>query len=694
MFFAQKIVPFLCLSLVIAGWSASAQNLFSVEQTAAQINIAHTSGKQLLSVNKNEFIAAISYTEKVKNRYGGFELKQKNRKSFGQISNLEVLDYGSSVFITGLVGDAQNQFPFELGMLAEKDKPEEAMITIKLTDTTGKIKAVSFAFGNHSQHIFGFGEQFSYTEFWGKKITTLTEENGIGRGDKPLSKLTKLVGVDGHPTASYFPQPMFFTEDGTTYTATPSWMTFDFTTSNKIRLESTLQQAGGKHLFNLKLDWRETALEPEQHILPDWTFGTVLGLQGGKEKVEKIVTEAIAAGNPIKAVWLQDWVGRRKTSFGSRLRWKWEVDTTRYPDMKNWITGLNRKDIKVLGYINSFIIKESRWFAEAAAKNYLVKNAKGENYKLDVGGFDAYMVDLANEEACVWYKQLIKTQLIDLGFSGWMADFAEYLPLDAKLSNGFSGREFHNFYPVAWARINREAAEEAGVDDSLVIFHRSGNAGSNKYVKLVWTGDQTPDFGEHDGLPSAIKAVLTSASSGTLYNHSDIGGYTNVDFGILHIKRTRELLYRWIEFAAFTPFFRTHEGLKPNKNIQVFSDSNAVQFFARFGRLHYALKDYCQESVAQYGQLVYPLYLLPDFTQHEFQYLFGSDLLIAPATQIGQTKVNVKFPDGDWIYAWDTEKMYTSGSSAEIIIPFGKPAVFIRQGGQWEDKLKAVFSEL
>lgn len=672
---------------------AMSQSLFSVEQTASQIVIFHISGKPLLSLDNHHFIEAIRYREKVTTRYGSFSFKQKNRKTFQQISNLQVLDFGSSVFITGQVGDKHQQFPFELGLIAESDKPEEVLLTLKLTDSTEKIQSVALICNHRVESIYGFGEQFSYTDFQGKKVSCLTEENGIGRGDKPLSAWTSLIGIAGQPTASYFPLPVFFTGDGTTYTGTPSLMTFDFSSPGKIRFESALPQPGGKHLFNIKIDWRKNALVPEQHTIPDWAYGTILGLQGGKDKVEKIVSEALAKGNPVKALWLQDWVGKRSLPLGSRLWWTWEVDSTQYPQMKYWITEWNRKDIKVLGYINSFIIKESRWYAEAVAKNYLVKKNNGKNYKLAVGGFDAYLVDLSNEAACSWFKQIIKTQLIDLGFSGWMADFAEYLPWDARLSNGYSGREFHNFYPVAWARINREAAQEAGIDDSLLIFHRSGNSGSTRYVKMFWTGDQTPDFGAHDGLPSAIRAVLTSAATGTLYNHSDIGGYTNVDLGRIHIQRSRELLYRWIEFAAFTPFFRTHEGLKPGKNIQVYTDDEAVSFFARMGKLHYALKGYSQENVAQNGQLIYPLYIQPGFAQHEMQYLFGRDLLIAPVSQSGQQFVQVKFPEGNWLYAWEPNKGYAAGSTADIPVPLGRPAVFIREGGKWEKALRAIFEK-
>lgn len=682
------LIGFLCLWLL---HPASCQPLFSVEQTATAINVFHASGKPLLSVDKQHFIEAVQYTEKVKSRYGSFSFKQRNRKTFQQISNLQLLDFGNSLFITGQVGNKQQQFPFELGLIGETNKPEEVLLTLKLTDSSEKMQAVALISNHRTESIYGFGEQFSYTDFKGKKLSCFTEENGIGRGDQPLSAWTSLIGIAGQATSSYFPLPVFFTGDGTTYTGTPSLMTFDFSKQDKIRVESALPQPGGKHLLNIKIDWRKNALLPEPHTLPDWAYGTILGLQGGKEKVEKIVYQALDQGNPVKAIWIQDWLGKRRLPLGSRLWWKWEVDSTQYPQMKNWIAEWNRKNIKVLGYINSFIIKESRWYAEAVSKNFLIKNKTGKNYSLHVGGFDAYLVDLSNEAACNWFKQIIKTQLIDLGFSGWMADFGEYLPLDARLSNGYSGRDFHNFYAVAWARINREAAQEAGLDDSLLIFHRSGNSGSNHYVKMFWTGDQTPDFGEYDGLPSAIRAVLTSAATGTLYNHSDIGGYTNVDLGRTHIQRTRELLYRWIEFATFTPFFRTHEGLKPEKNIQVYSDAEAVSFFARMGKLHYALKTYAQENVAQFGRLIYPLYIHPGFTHHETQYLYGTDLLIAPVSRAGQQIVEVKFPEGNWLSVWNTEKRYTADITAHFPVPLGQPAVFIREGGKWEKQLKAIF---
>jgi len=641
----------------------------------------------LLRLDEGSFIDAKSFKRNYKSRFGSLKFSRSKQRTFNQLPSFEIQQYDNSFFLLGNVTDGKDTLPFEVGIFVNDTFNKSFWISVKITDTLKLLSSVSFTIKNDAQHFYGFGEQFSRFDFAGERLGNFTEENGIGRGDKPVSKLTALLGIKGEESSSYFPLPKFFTENGQAFSIKPTEVFFNFTKAGNITVEAEACR-NGKCLFNISSDTATAMFQPVYHHLPDWAYGTVIGLQGGEQKAAQIVDEALAVGNPVTAVWIQDWVGKRKVSMGSRLWWRWEPDAVAYPDLKQWIAKMNARGVKVLGYINPFIIKESRWFAEASAKNYLVKNAKGKDYKLKAGGFDTYLLDLASPAACEWFKQIIKTQLIGNGFSGWMADFAEWMPMDAELHNGLSGMEFHNFYPVAWARINREAAKEAGVDDSLVIFHRSGNDGSNKYVKMLWTGDQTPDFGLNDGFPSAVKAVLTSAASGTLYNHSDIGGYTNIDFGSVHIRRTRELLYRWAEFAAFTPFFRTHEGVKPDKNIQVYSDTLAINFFARMGKLHFALKDYMKASVMdEHGTvqpLIRPFYYQKGFENFPYQYLLGNDLLIAPIVEPNKQSIAVKLPEGEWEYGWnDIEVKWDEALRiATVDVPFGKPAVFYRKGGK------------
>ena len=141
-----------------------------------------------------------------------------------------------------------------------------------------------------------------------------------------------------------------------------------------------------------------------------------------------------------------------------------------------------------------------------------------------------------------------------MGFKGWMADFGEYLPADAICRNG-SGLENHNKWPMLWAKCNREAVREAGKEGEIVFFMRAGAAGSQNYATLIWAGDQCVDWSEDDGLPSVITAALSLGMSGFGLHTCDAGGYTT----LFHLKRDKELLLRWLEFACFTPVMRTHE---------------------------------------------------------------------------------------------------------------------------------------
>lgn len=646
-----------------------------------------TSHNQLISLNKNNFIHASSFKEKVKSKFGSFKFRRTAEKIFSGFSIDSIFHFNSSIFVTGILAE---KFPVEVGFLSENNDSNKFWISVKVEDSLSLLKTISLHITFDAKHFWGGGEQFSITDFRNKKFSSIVEENGIGRGDLPISKLTKMVGVAGEKNSTYFPLPKFLTEKEFKFQVKPTECEISFDSTGNCKIEVIPYRKNNYWLLNIEVDDIETLGKKSIHQLPDWCHGSILGLQGGEKKIEAIVSNAIAAGNPVTAVWIQDWVGKRKVSFGSRLWWKWEPDTINYPNLKLWIDKMNGQGIKVLGYINPFIVPESPFFKQALKSNYLVQQQNGKPYKIKAGGFDAYLIDLINTQAAEWYKQLIKQTLIANGFSGWMADFGEWFPYDAKIPSGYNTHSAHNFYTIVWARINREALQESGLDDSCLVFHRSGSAGSERFVKMFWTGDQTTDFGQNDGLPSAIKAVLSSAVSEVPYNHSDVGGYTNIRFGNTKIYRNRELLYRWIEFETFTPFLRTHEGLMPSKNLQVYSDSNTIHFFARFGKIHFFLKNYFRKC-ADSGKIIQPLYtqfFASEDSIFQYQFLVGNDLLIAPVTKKNQLQIAVKFPEGKWRNIFDQQSPVFSSNQVETIqCPIGSPAVFVKLGSELEKQI-------
>ena len=80
-----------------------------------------------------------------------------------------------------------------------------------------------------------------------------------------------------------------------------------------------------------------------------------------------------------------------------------------------------------------------------------------------------------------------------------MADFGEYTPMSA--STKFIGRWWgeesseilHSYLPQDWARINREAVEEAGKLGDVLFWMRSGGINSKYHQVMSWAGDQTVD---------------------------------------------------------------------------------------------------------------------------------------------------------------------------------------------------------
>ena len=332
-------------------------------------------------------------------------------------------------------------------------------------------------------------------------------------------------------------------------------------------------------------------------------------------------------------------------------------------------------------------------YAEAAEKGYLTKTLDNEDYQVEFGEFYAGVVDLTNPEAYQWYKQVIKTNLIEFGLDGWMADFGEYLPTDTLLHNGVSAEIMHNAWPALWAKCNYEALQETGKLGEVLFFMRAGYTGSQKYSVMMWAGDQNVDWSLDDGLASVIPAALSLAMTGHGLHHSDIGGYTTL-FGM---KRTKELLLRWCDFAAFTPMMRTHEGNRPGDNWQFDSDAETIQHFARMSHIFTTLKPYLQQAVRQNSQqgvpVMRPLFLHyeneAENYQQQYQYLLGRDLLVAPVYEEGRQDWSVWLPEDRWCNLWTGETV-DGGQHIQVDAPLGKPPVFFRADSEWVELFRSL----
>lgn len=550
------------------------------------------------------------------------------------------------------------------------------------------------------EQFFGFGAQFSRVNVTGQRVPVWVQEQGIGRGRQPLTAIVNLLaGSGGAWHTTYAATPHFLsTALRSVHLDSHAYAAFDFRAPGRVQIEvfdPALHAAflGGDSPAGLIAAY--TADTGRMRRLPDWILdGAVAGMQGGTERVRAVWERLQAHDTPLAAFWLQDWVGQRETAFGKQLWWNWRLDRERYPGWEELRADLAAADVRLMGYINPFLVDiEGRTshsrnlYREADAAGYLVRDHNRRVLQIPNTDFSAAMVDLSHPGAVGWLKAVIHDELIAAGLSGWMADFGEALPWDAAMRDGAPAPQWHNRYPEEWARLNREAVDATGRGEDFVFFMRAGYRGSPRHAALFWLGDQLVSWDRHDGIKTAVTALLSSGLSGYAFNHSDIGGYTTIRTPVYRLTRGRELLFRWMELNAFTVVYRTHEGNDPEANVQFYTDEETLAQFARFAKVHQAwgfLRKRLADEAAATGLPVvrHPWIHFPDDPalwrlRHE-QFLVGDALLVAPVLDPGVDHAAVHLPAGRWTHVWSgaTHGDPARATKINIPAPLGQPAVF------------------
>ncbi|MEA2071849.1 MAG: alpha-glucosidase [Asgard group archaeon] len=644
---------------------------------------------------KNPFCIIGTAEGKYSSTHGMFTIKERKKKKY-PLTTYTVLEQSATKLLMDFTTEDEN-----FTLLAEFILNNE-YLEIQLKTVHPDINRCWFRLpANKKEAIYGCGEQFSELNLRGSKVPIWTQEQGIGRGDPlwftVLANLFKDAGGDRFTT--YFAQPTFLSSQNYfCHIETTNYCLFDFNHDDYHSLyiwDVPEKIILGKYSSALDTVTGLTKLLGRQPTLPDWIMkGLVLGVQGGKEIVNEKIKTCHQYDILLNSIWCQDWVGERYTSFGKQLFWDWIFDETLYPKLPDFIKELHKMNIKFLGYINPFLALEGRLYHEASEKNYLVtKHDSDEEYHVTITTFPAAILDLTNPEAVLWIKKIIKENLIKIGLDGWMADFGEYLPADAHLFSNENAEEYHNQYPVDWAKLNYETLEETGNLDKRVFFTRAGYSHSSKYSPLFWAGDQLVSWSKHDGLASIIPAGLSLGISGIGYYHFDIGGYTAIG----PFKRCKEVFMRWAETAAFTMVMRTHEGNRPNENWQFDSDKETLQHLAKMVKIHTQLYPYLKKLKQEYSQYGYPpmraLYLHyedDEVAQNlKYQFLLGRDLLIAPVIEEDTSTKKVYLPNDIWVHLW-TNKEYTGKQWVEVDAPIGEPPVFYRKDSSRKKLFKSI----
>lgn len=387
---------------------------------------------------------------------------------------------------------------------------------------------------------------------------------------------------------------------------------------------------------------------------------------------------------PSSAIWTEDFRGGTDESTGYRLVEEWDTDRTLYPQPEALAAELADAGFSWQAYFNTFVVDETRIMAEARAGQHLVGSPDGGAYLYSGVTFKPTgMADLSRAETRDWVKGYLR-QALDVGFTGWMADYGEWLPHDAVLADGADPLQAHNRYAREWSKLNLEVlAERAGDGKQRLFFARAGWIGSNAVTPVVWAGDQRTSFQKDDGfftvLPLGINLGLAGVST---YAH-DIAGYQSATNPV----STKELFFRWTSLGALTPVMRTHHGIDARRTWKLDSDAETLAHYKRWAQFHIQLFPFFDAASAEAEATGVPLVRAlamhaPDEDRAwtiSDEYLLGGAILVAPVVDEGATSRSVYLPAGEWV-SWDGAVTATGPTDVVVSAPMGELPMFLRKG--------------
>ncbi|MEQ2974628.1 TIM-barrel domain-containing protein [Bacteroides uniformis] len=327
----------------------------------------------------------------------------------------------------------------------------------------------------------------------------------------------------------------------------------------------------------------------------------------------------------------------------------WQCDykfsENRFQNPQQMLKDLRSQGFHVCLWQLPYFTPKNRYFSELIEKDMYVKNGNGELPYEDV------VLDFSNPETVKWYQDKL-AGLLNIGVSAIKVDFGEAAPLNGIYASGKSGWYEHNLYPVRYDMAVSEITKK--LHNENIMWARAAWAGSQRYP-LHWGGDAATT---NTGLLGTLRAGLSFGLSGFSFWSHDMGGF---------VKATPEDLYcRWIPFGFLTSHTRAH-GAPPTE--PWLYDSKRVQdVFRKSAEMKYRLMPYVYAQAKECTEKGLPMLraLFVEFPDDpgawkvDDEYLFGSQILVAPLLESGMTGRTVYLPEGKW-RDYQTEKVYEGG---------------------------------
>src|SRR5579864_4486250 len=373
------------------------------------------------------------------------------------------------------------------------------------------------------------------------------------------------------------------------------------------------------------------------------------------------------------------------------------VNPKTFPDFPGLVADLHKQHFHLVNITDLHIAHAANQgdgpYDSGHAGDHFVKNPDGSEFVGAVWPGPAVFPDFTRAQTREWWGGLYR-EFVQDGVAGFWNDMNEpsvfevpdkTMPLNTvhRIEEpGFTTRtathaEIHNVFGLENVRGTFEGLLKLRPDERPFVLTRATYAGGQRYG-FTWTGD---NFATWNHLRLATQMVLNLGVSGIPFVGADVGGFNG--------SPQPALLTRWVEQAAFSPFFRDHaaKGSLPHEIWNNGLEPEVIR--RRYIETRYRLLPYiyslADESSRTGLPLMRPLFLefpnvfAADFEHLDTEFLLGPSLLIAPPP-FAETLDDyaVSFPkDHEWYDFWTGLK---TAAVPKIHPPLDLMPVYVRGG--------------
>ena len=512
------------------------------------------------------------------------------------------------------------------------------------TDYSRSISAVfSLAPG---EKIFGGGESFTRLDKRGQKLLLCTAD-----------------ALSAEKPAMYKPVPFFLSSAGYgmfVHTSAPT----SFDIGAAIASHNTITTADDElDLFIFLGSPKEvisayTAVTGRASMPPLWSFGLWMSRITYKSEAEVREVAAKARVNRIPC----DVIHLDTGWFETDWECDYEFAKSRFDDPKKMIADLASNGFRTCLWQLPYFVPGNRLFPEIIEKNLAVTDAKGNVLAEDA------ILDFSNPDTVVWYQEKL-AGLLRLGVAAIKTDFGEAAPHTGLYASGSTGLYEHNLYPIRYQQAAADITRKITGDS--IIWARAGWAGAQRNP-VHWGGDAGKSF---SAMAGSLRAGLSIGVSGFSFWSHDIGGFAG--------RNDVEVYRNWTPFGMLTSHSRVHG--EPPKEPWEFP-LEFLDEFRRSAELRYRLIPYIYAQAKDCSERGLPMLraLFIEFPDDpgawlvDDEYLFGSDILVAPLFEAKATERQVYLPGGKWT-DYQTGKVYSAGWHRIEVGPI--PAVILVRDG-------------